>query len=311
MFTAYKKQVTMRFPTFYYVRIVRIKIHSINVLKPKNFFYSAHSNVFPLLYGAKEISEDQVYDGLFFIGKSYKKYIELFNHQYAKQFERNLSTAYFDCTNFYFEIDLPREDLQKGPSKENRHDPIIGQALLLDSDLVPLGMEMYPGNESEKPHIRKMIEEMKQRYHVTGKTIQIADKGLNCARNIYAAVKEANDGYIFSKAIRGKALSGTEKQWLLLENDKNKFTDHYDGNGRLLYRLKFSIEDFTYEFVDVDPETGEKTVTTFTVKEKRVVSYNPLQKSSWRKSGRWQKKRATVSLTKRWLGRSLGTARST
>ena len=64
-------------------------------------------------------------------------------------------------------IDLPREDKQKGPSKENRHDPIIGQALLLDADLVPLAMQMYPGNESEKPYIRKMVEEMKKQRTVT------------------------------------------------------------------------------------------------------------------------------------------------
>lgn len=56
---------------------------------------------------------------------------------------------------------------------------------------------MYPGNESEKPYIRKIIEEMKGRYKVSGKTVQVADKGLNCARNIYAAAKEADDGYIF------------------------------------------------------------------------------------------------------------------
>ncbi len=96
---------------------------------------------------------------------------------------------------------------RKGPSKENRHDPIIGQALLLDADLVPVAMQMYPGNESEKPYIRKVIEEMKSRYKVSGKTVQVADKGLNCARNIYAAVKEANDGYIFSKSIHGRNLS--------------------------------------------------------------------------------------------------------
>ena len=40
----------------------------------------------------------------------------------------------------------------------------------------------------------------------------MADKGLNCARNIYAAVKEANDGYIFSKSIHGKNLSEKEKK---------------------------------------------------------------------------------------------------
>ena len=110
---------------------------------------------------------------------------------------------------------------RKGLHKENRHDPIIGQALLLDADLVPVAMQMYPGNESEKPYIRKIIEEMKSRYKVSGKTVQVADKGLNCARNIYAAVKEADDGYIFSKSIHGRNLSQKEKKWLLLENDKN------------------------------------------------------------------------------------------
>ena len=134
---------------------------------------------------------------------------------------------------------------------------------------------MYPGNESEKPYIRKIVEEMKQRYKVSGKTVQVADKGLNCARNIYAAVKEANDGYIFSKSIHGKGLSEKEKQWLLLENDTNRFTDYTDENGHLLYRLKSCVDTFSYKFKDTDPQTGEETEVSFLVKEKRVVSYNP------------------------------------
>ena len=77
-------------------------------------------------------------DGCSFIGESYKKYIDLFNHSYEKYFKRDLSNVFFDCTNYYFEIDLPSDDKQKGPSKENRHSPIIGQALLLDADLVPV-----------------------------------------------------------------------------------------------------------------------------------------------------------------------------
>ena len=196
------------------------------------------STVFPHLYNGISISEDQVYDGCAFIGKSYKKYIELFNHCYEKHYKRDFSSVFFDCTNYYFEIDLPSEDKQKGPSKENRHEPIIGQALLLDADLVPLAMQMYPGNESEKPYIRKMIQEMKERYKVIGKTVQVADKGLNCARNIYAAVVESDDGYIFSKSLHGNGLSEKEKQWLLLENDANVYTDYRDANGKLLFRLK-------------------------------------------------------------------------
>lgn len=233
------------------------------------------SAVFPHLYGSSAISEDQVYDGLSFIGASYKKYIELFNHCYARYYKRDLGNVFFDCTNYYFEIDLPCEDKQKGPSKENRHEPIIGQALLLDADLVPLAMQMYPGNESEKPYIRKAIEEMKSRYQVSGRTVQVADKGLNCARNIYAAVKEANDGYIFSKSIHGRNLSGKEKEWVISENDANVWKDHTDKDGKLLFRLKSCVDTFSYQFKDTDPETGKETVTTFSVREKRIVSYNP------------------------------------
>ena len=233
------------------------------------------SSVFPHLYNSSPISEDQVYDGLSFIGGSYKKYIELFNHCYEQHYQRDFSNVFFDCTNYYFEIDLPYEDKQKGPSKENRHDPIIGQALLLDSDLVPVAMQMYPGNESEKPYIRKVIEEMKSRYKVSGKTVQVADKGLNCARNIYAAVKEANDGYIFSKSIHGRNLSEKEKKWLLLENEQNIWKDYRDKDGNLLYRLKSCVDSFSYQFKEIDPETGRDVVKTFSVKEKRIVSYNP------------------------------------
>ena len=233
------------------------------------------SAVFPHLYGSSPISEDQVYDGLAFVGETYKKYIELFNHCYEQHVHRDFSKGFFDCTNYYFEIDLPREDKQKGPSKENKHEPIIGQALLLDADLVPVAMQMYPGNESEKPYIRKMLEEMKTRYKVSGKTVQVADKGLNCARNIYAAVKEADDGYLFSKSIRGTSLSAKEKQWILLENDANVWENHTDKDGTLLYRLKSCVDTFTYQFKETDPETGKEITKRFSVVEKRIVSYNP------------------------------------
>jgi hypothetical protein len=57
------------------------------------------SSVFPHLYDSVPLSEDQVYDGLEFIGASYKKYIELFNHCYEKFYPRDYSSVFFDCTN--------------------------------------------------------------------------------------------------------------------------------------------------------------------------------------------------------------------
>lgn len=233
------------------------------------------SSVFPRICNGVHISEDQVYDGCAFIGETYKKYIELFNHCYEQFYRRDLDNVFFDCTNYYFEIDIPKDDKQKGASKENRKDPIIGQALLLDADLIPIAMQMYPGNESEKPYIRKLIQEMKQRYKVRSRTVQVADKGLNCARNIYAAAVEAKDGYIFSKSIHGKGLSEAEKTWLLLENDKNVYTDYTDGKGNVSFRLKSCIDTYSYDFTEIDPGTGEEVKKVFSVKEKRIVSYTP------------------------------------
>ena len=234
------------------------------------------SSVFPLLFDYTSISEDQVYDGLFFIGSFYEKYIELFNSQYEKLFPRNCDTCFFDCTNYYVEIDFPKEDKQKGPSKENQHSPIIGQALLLDKDLVPLSMRMFPGNKSEKPYLRSVVEDMKNRCKVSGRTVQVADKGLNCARNIYAAVKEANDGYIFSKSVHGRNLSKQEKQWVLLEdNCANRYTACYDDNGNMKYKIKSCTDTFSYSFKETDADTGEIRTVSFSVKEKRIVSFNP------------------------------------
>ncbi len=229
--------------------------------------------IIPSLYGVEQYSYDQILDGINFIGMDFHKYIEVLNHHITKQYTRNLNVGLFDCTNYYFEIDEEDEYRRKGPSKENMHNPIIGQALLLDGDMIPLDMELYPGNESERPYLRKRIEDMKSRNNVTGKLIQIADKGLNCARNIYSAVKEANDGYIFSKSIHGRNLSDVEKTWITLSNDDaNKWIEVRDEKKNLKYRYKEWIGEFSYK-CKINPD--DKKETTFTVKEKRIVTYNP------------------------------------
>lgn len=69
-------------------------------------------------------------------------------------------------------------------------DPIVGLGLLLDADQIPIGMKLFPGNESEKPVIRKVIDDLKHRNSVTGRTIRIADKGLNYAENIAHTLRE-------------------------------------------------------------------------------------------------------------------------
>ncbi len=229
----------------------------------------AFENVIPSLYGVDRFSYDQILDGIEYIGMDYQKYIELFNVKINEQFGRDTGISFFDCTNYYFEIDLEDGLRQKGPSKEERHLPLIGQALLLDKEQIPLGMMLYPGSKSEKPHLRKMIEDTKARFDISGKTVQVADKGLNCARNIYAAAKEANDGYIFSKSVHGRNLSGAEKKWVLLDNERNEWTDVRDGSGATLYKYKSCVDTFAYSFIN---EEGEEV--NFSAKERRIVTYS-------------------------------------
>ena len=233
--------------------------------------YKLFESVIPNIFGSCSFSYDQILDNTSHIGKDYLKYIEILNDGINRKFGRDTSKVFFDCTNYFFEIDLQDDFKRKGPSKENRKSPLIGQALMLDANQIPIGMQLYPGNQSEKPFLRKMISDMKDRYNVSGKTIQIADKGLNCAKNIYAASIEANDGYIFSKSIHGNGLSDIEKKWLLLsDNDSNLWSDVRDKNGRLIFKYKSCIDNFNYSF---DDDEGKKVI--FSIKEKRIVTYNP------------------------------------
>lgn len=230
----------------------------------------AHEKVLPSLYGVSPLSYSQILDGVEYIGGDYSKYIELFNRKIAEKWGRETDVNFFDCTNYYFEIDLEDDIRKKGPSKENRRCPIIGQALLLDKEQIPLGMLMYPGNQSEKPFLRKMIENTKSRYDIKGRVIQVADKGLNCAKNIYSAVKEANDGYIFSKSVHGTCIPDVERKWVLLDNNATPWVDVKDSDGSVAYRYKECIDDFEYKFID---DFGQQV--KFKIKEKRIATYNP------------------------------------
>lgn len=223
-----------------------------------------YDEVIPKLFDRYDFSLDQLYDGLEYIGSEYEKIIEIYNHQITQKYKFDTSHTYFDCTNFYFEIDREDDFRRKGPSKENKKEPIVGLGLMLDAHQIPIGMKMYPGNESEKPVIRNIIDDLKQRNNIKGRTIQVADKGLNCINNIMHALK-AGDGYIFSKSV--KTLPDTEKTWVLLNNG---YTDVKNSNGEVVYRIKECIDDFSYMYQDA---AGNKRTIKLT--EKRVVTYNP------------------------------------
>ena len=137
--------------------------------------------------------------------------------------------------------------------------------LLLDVSQLPVGMKLYHGNKSEKPVIRETINELKSQNGISGKIIQIDDKGLNCVKNIYEA-RLNGDGYLFSKSCL--QLKEKEKTWVLLDND---YVDVTDSSGKVKYRIKECVDDLKYSFKD-----DEGKEIKFTVKEKRAATYNAL-----------------------------------
>ena len=182
-------------------------------------------------------------------------------------YKKETDKTYFDCTNFYFEIDKQDDFRRKGPSKESRKDPIVGMGLLLDANQIPIGMKMFPGNQSEKPIMRDVVNDLRNTYQINGRTIHVADKGLNCADNI-AFAKENGDGYLFSKSV--KMLPETEQTWVTMDSDD--WEEVRDKEGHLVYKYKSCVDQFPYN-ITIDENTGKKKILMF--KEKRVLTYNP------------------------------------
>lgn len=150
-------------------------------------------------------------------------------------YNRDTSSVYYDCTNYYFEISYNDEDLvdeegnilekgyrKKGPSKEHRPEPIIGMGLLMDKTGIPLSYNLFPGNESEKTTLRPTLKETKRNFGID-RVITVADRGLNTSDNtVFIAGKNDDnhtnhDGYIFGQSVRGA--DQEFKDWVLNQED--------------------------------------------------------------------------------------------
>ena len=152
-------------------------------------------------------------------------------------FPTDTSFMYLDITNTYFEKDFATEGTlpQKGVSKDHKTEPIVQQGLLLDSNGIPLFHECFPGNTSDSLMLQPMVEKVKSQQMVKGRTIVVADKGLNSILNIDYLCNQG-DGYLFSQVLKGK--KGTRFHERLF-ND-SLYTSNKDGT----YKWQIFEEDF-------------------------------------------------------------------
>jgi transposase len=159
------------------------------------------------------------------------------NEKIKSTIGRDMSYAFFDVTNYFFEIDFPDKDglRKRGVSKEHRVDPIVGMGLFMDANGLPVSMSIFPGNTSESLTLRPIMADIKKSYGLD-RLIVVADKGLNSSKNIDEIVNNG-DGYVVSQVLRGK--KGQRYQVQLFDEDG--YVSSKDG----AYKYKLYEEEYT------------------------------------------------------------------
>ena len=216
---------------------------------------------------------------------SYKdEILSLIWNKTKDKYNRDTSSVYYDCTNYYFEISYNDEDLvdeegnilekgyrKKGPSKEHNTGPIIGMGLLMDKTGIPLSYNLFPGNESEKTTLRPALKETKRNFGID-RVITVADRGLNTSDNtVFIAGKNDDshtnhDGYIFGQSVRGA--DQEFKDWVLKQEDYR--TDKFiEDNCEISFKHKSRIFAKTIQI----KRNGKRTNKT-EVYQKQMVYYS-------------------------------------
>lgn len=100
----------------------------------------------------------------------------------CKYMERNNKILYYDCTNYYFEIEEESGLRQYGKSKENRPNPIVQMGLFMDGNGIPLAFDITPGNTNEQTTLTPLEEKIIKDFK-TSKFIVCTDAGLASKAN--------------------------------------------------------------------------------------------------------------------------------
>ena len=211
----------------------------------------------------------------------------IYDHSVTK-YNRDLSSTYFDCTNYYYDISKPDIDdvdddgklllkryRKYGPEKNHRKDPIVELGLLMDNTSIPLAYELFPGNESEKLHMLPVVNRARKECGFN-RTIVVADRGLNTSDNIYklnGSNKSDNnqrDGYIYGQSVRG---ADQEFKEYVLNQDGYVDTKVIDNNSEIIFRHKSRIYPKTI-YVESPNKKGKLTKHKTTVDQKQLVYYS-------------------------------------
>ena len=255
-------------------------------LENKDFFFEPFDG----------FSLDDVYHALDIIADNQEALQQWIYERSKKICERDMSVSYFDCTNYYFDISHPDVDelgddgnpvdkygnpvpakyRKRGPEKNHRPDPIVELGLLMDRNGIPIAYDLFPGNESEKVHMRPIIKRVKNEFEDC-RVIYVADRGLNTSDNIYKingdnkGDSNERDGYVYGQSVRGA--DEEFKKWVLGGGYRTDRITGDDGE-EAIFRHKSRI--YPKEIHVNVPKPGSRKTSKKTIKidQKQMAYYS-------------------------------------
>ena len=159
--------------------------------------------------------------------------------------KRNTDVLYYDCTNYYFEIEQEKGDLRKyGVSKENRPNPLVQMGLYMDADGIPFSMNINPGNQNEIRSVdREEVAKIKRDFGVDH-FIYCSDSALapKSLRKTLTGIPLRCD-YVVTQSI--KKMSKARQDWAI-DPDPDQWWYYWGKNSdgkRQKFRVKFKNID--------------------------------------------------------------------
>lgn len=173
--------------------------------------------------------------------------------------KRNDKILYYDCTNYYFEIEQEDGTKKYGKSKEHRPSPIIQMGLFMDGDGIPLAFSLFPGNANEQTSLKPLEKKVIGDFGCQ-KFIYCSDAGLG-SESIRNYNHMGERAYIVTQSI--KKLPAEDRTWAL---DKTGFKRVSDNEPVDISALP--EDDMSLYYKD-EPYTTKK------LHQRLIVTYSP------------------------------------
>ena len=136
--------------------------------------------------------------------------------------ERNDKVLYYDCTNYYFEIEQEDGSKKYGKGKEHRPNPILQMGLFMDGDGIPLSFSLFPGNANEQTSLKPLEKKVLNEFGCK-KFIYCSDAGL-ASEDIRAFNHMGERSFIVTQSI--KKLPKEDKDWALSMTGFKRVSDN-------------------------------------------------------------------------------------